>query len=280
VSESVKVIRQERRVRTEAKLLDAFQTVLIREGAGDVTVQAVALEAQVAKTLIYRYFDGIGGLIKAWAKQRDLFVPLEVLFPDPEASAKDLYEDPFQFAKSQILKQAAHMRNQPAYVELCLAELSGSGPVVDALMDLRLERNEAMGLCFVPNTAEDVTIDRTAGNGSIAGSVFLEGVEGQDECLAQNYPDEVCVVRADLASSALTATEAADLESLIAAMPQGNCEPDPNTNGDPCITTGLTFDGTREDNCMGGTQLVEGHGMALKALVAFIDSLAVTKLTR
>jgi hypothetical protein len=145
---------------------------------------------------------------------------------------------------------------------------------------LRLERNEAMGLCFVPNTAEDVTIDRTAGNGSIAGSVFLEGVEGQDECLAQNYPDEVCVVRTDLASSALTATEAADLEALIAAMPQGNCEPDPNTNGDPCITTGVTFDGTREDNCMGGTQLVEGHGMALKALVAFIDSLAVTKLTR
>ena len=143
MSEPVKVIRQERRVRTEAKLLDAFETVLIREGAGDVTVQAVAIEAQVAKTLIYRYFDDIGGLIKAWAKQRDLFVPLDVLFPDPEASAKDLYDDPFQFAKSQILKQAEHMRNQPAYVELCLAELSGSGPVVDALMDLRLERNEA-----------------------------------------------------------------------------------------------------------------------------------------
>lgn len=143
MSEPVKTIRQERRIRTETKLLEAFEAVLIREGAGDVTVQAVAAEAEVAKTLIYRYFDDIGGLIKAWAKQRDLFVPLDVLFPDPEASAKDLYDDPFQFAKSQILKQAEHMHNHPAYVELCLAELSGSGPVVDALMDLRHERNEA-----------------------------------------------------------------------------------------------------------------------------------------
>ena len=143
MAEAVSVVRQERRVRTEEALLDAFQTVLVREGANNVTVQAVADEAQVAKTLIYRYFDGIGGLIKAWAGQRDVFVPLEELFPDPELAAKELYDDPFQFAKHQILKKAEHLRKQPAYVELCLAELSGSGPVVDALMDLRHERNEA-----------------------------------------------------------------------------------------------------------------------------------------
>jgi AcrR family transcriptional regulator len=143
MSEPVKIVRQQRRVRTEAAMLDAFETVLVREGAANVTVQAVADEAGVAKTLIYRYFDDIGGLIKAWGRQRDLFVPLDELFPDPQASAKDLYDDPFQFAKSQILKQAEHMHNHPAYVELCLAELSGSGPVVDALMELRHERNEA-----------------------------------------------------------------------------------------------------------------------------------------
>jgi AcrR family transcriptional regulator len=143
VSEPVQLPRQERRVRTEAKLLDAFETVLVREGAGDVTVQAVATEAQVAKTLIYRYFDDIGGLIKAWAAQRDLFVPLDELFPDPQASAVELVDDPFSFAKKQILKQADHMHNHPAYIELCLAELSGSGPVIDALMELRRERNDA-----------------------------------------------------------------------------------------------------------------------------------------
>jgi AcrR family transcriptional regulator len=143
VAEPANIVRQERRVRTEAALLEAFEIVLVREGVGNVTVQAVADEANVAKTLIYRYFDGIGGLIKAWASERDVFVPLAELFPDPQASARALVDDPFQFAKHQILKQAEHMRRNPAYIELCLAELSGSGPVVEALMELRIERNEA-----------------------------------------------------------------------------------------------------------------------------------------
>ena len=136
-------VPQARRVRTEQAILDGFETVLIREGAGGVTMQAVASEADVAKTLIYKYFENMDGLIKTWAKQREIFVPLEELFPDPDAAAESLHNDPYAFAQMQIMKQAQHQRNNPAYVELCLAELSGSGPVVDALLDLRHERNEA-----------------------------------------------------------------------------------------------------------------------------------------
>jgi AcrR family transcriptional regulator len=144
VSESeVKFIPQARRVRTEQAILDGFETVLIREGAGGVTIQAVANEAGVAKTLIYKYFESIEGLIKVWAEQREIFVPMAELFPDPDAAAESLHNDPYAFARMQILKQAQHIRNHPVYVELCLAELSGSGPVIDALLKLRYERNEA-----------------------------------------------------------------------------------------------------------------------------------------
>jgi AcrR family transcriptional regulator len=144
VSESeVKFIPQARRVRTEQSILDGFETVLIREGAGGVTIQAVANEAGVAKTLIYKYFESIEGLIKVWAEQREIFVPMAELFPDPDAAAESLHNDPYAFARMQILKQAQHIRNHPVYVELCLAELSGSGPVIDALLKLRYERNEA-----------------------------------------------------------------------------------------------------------------------------------------
>jgi len=139
----VEFVRQARRVRTENAILDAFEVVLVREGAGGVTVQAIATEADVAKSLIYKYFDGIEGLIKAWAKQREIFLPLEELYPDPAAAADTLHKDPYAFAKMQILKQAQHMRDHPVFIELCLAELSGSGPVVDALMELRRERNAA-----------------------------------------------------------------------------------------------------------------------------------------
>jgi AcrR family transcriptional regulator len=136
-------VPQARRVRTEQAILDGFEAVLIREGAGDVTLQAVANEAGVAKTLIYKYFESVEGLIKSWAQQREIFVPMEELFPDPGAAAESLHNDPYAFARMQILKQAQHQRNNPAYVELCLAELSGSGPVIDALLELRYERNLA-----------------------------------------------------------------------------------------------------------------------------------------
>ena len=82
------------------------------------------------------------GLIKAWARQREIFLPLEELFPDPEAAAETMHNNPYAFAKMQIMKQARHMREHPVYIELCLSELSGSGPEVDALMELRRERNE------------------------------------------------------------------------------------------------------------------------------------------
>jgi AcrR family transcriptional regulator len=143
MAEPVPFVRQARRVQTEAALLAAFEAVLLRDGAASVTVQAVATEAGAAKTLIYKYFGGMDGLIKAWAVQREIFLPLEELFPDPGAAAATLQADPFAFAKAQILKQAQHMRDHPVYIELCVAELSGSGPVVDALMELRRERNAA-----------------------------------------------------------------------------------------------------------------------------------------
>jgi len=143
MADSVEFVPQARRVRTEQSILDAFETVLSREGAAGVTVQAIANEAGVAKTLIYKYFHGLEGLIKAWANQREIFLPLEELFPDPDSAAETLQSDPYGFAKMQIIKQAQHMRNHPFFIELCLAELSGSGPVVDALLELRHERNEA-----------------------------------------------------------------------------------------------------------------------------------------
>jgi AcrR family transcriptional regulator len=143
MSEAIEINRQPRRIRTEQAIMDGFETVLIREGAARVTLQAIATEAGVAKTLIYKYFDGMEGLIKAWAQQREIFLPLEELFPDPDAAVESLHSDPYAFAKMQILKQAEHMRRHPVYIELCLAELSGSGPVIDALLELRHERNEA-----------------------------------------------------------------------------------------------------------------------------------------
>ena len=61
---------QIRREATEEAILDAFERVLLRDGARDLTLNAVMKEAGVAKPLLYKYFGDLTGLARAWGKKR------------------------------------------------------------------------------------------------------------------------------------------------------------------------------------------------------------------
>ena len=134
---------QDRRLQTEAALIEAFESLLLREGAKGINASSIAQEAGVAKTLIYKYFESLVGLIKAWAVRKEIFIKLQDLFPDAELAAENLEQDPYEYAKAQILKQAEHLRTNPILLEIMLAELVGTGPIVQALKELRAERNMA-----------------------------------------------------------------------------------------------------------------------------------------
>lgn len=62
------------RYTTAARLLKAVETLLTREGFSGLGVNAVAREAGIDKVLIYRYFDGMPGLLRAFAHS-DAFWP-------------------------------------------------------------------------------------------------------------------------------------------------------------------------------------------------------------
>ena len=49
--------KQPRREKTEEEILNALERVLLRDGAHNISVMSISREAQVAKTLIYKYFD-------------------------------------------------------------------------------------------------------------------------------------------------------------------------------------------------------------------------------
>ena len=147
--------RQDRRLQTEAALIESFETILLRNGARAITAAAIAEEAGVAKTLIYKYFTNVVGLIKTWGVRREIFIKLQDLFPDAESAAQNLAEDPFEFAKTQILMQAAHLRQNPILLEIMLAELVGTGPVVQAMKELRKERNMAESMMIGQDLSED-----------------------------------------------------------------------------------------------------------------------------
>ena len=58
---------------TEAALVRAIETILVRDGHTGLGINAVAREAGVDKVLIYRYFGGLPQLIEAFGKTVDFW---------------------------------------------------------------------------------------------------------------------------------------------------------------------------------------------------------------
>jgi len=75
--------RQQRRIETEAELVRAVGRVIDRDGMGKLGVNAVAREAGVDKALIYRYFDGLPGLLRAFGESADFWPTVEEVLDGP-----------------------------------------------------------------------------------------------------------------------------------------------------------------------------------------------------
>ena len=133
--------KQARRENTEEKILDAFERVMLRDGAHRISVLSISREAGVAKTLIYRYFDGLVGLIKEWFVRRRRWPELHELYADEQAQA--FSENPLEYQKQSLRQMADRLRDSPLLQEVMMAELLGAGPVTIALRELRAERLKA-----------------------------------------------------------------------------------------------------------------------------------------
>ena len=64
---------------TKRRLIAAVGRVLARQGFRAVGVNAVAREAGVDKVLIYRYFDGLSGLVAVFSREGDFWPDLDEL---------------------------------------------------------------------------------------------------------------------------------------------------------------------------------------------------------
>jgi AcrR family transcriptional regulator len=64
------------RAATEEKIYIAFLDILKEKGPQSVGINAIAKEAGVSKTLIYRYFGGMKGLLLRFAQRGDFFKSL------------------------------------------------------------------------------------------------------------------------------------------------------------------------------------------------------------
>lgn len=89
---------------TEEKLIDAVGELIVDAGFEALGVRRVAERAGVNKTLIYRYFDSLDGLIYAYMKQHDFWLNMTSERPD----SSDIKAYLKAFYRRQIVEYREH----------------------------------------------------------------------------------------------------------------------------------------------------------------------------
>lgn len=136
---------------TKQKILNAFEEILVEEGMQQLKIRHIAQVAGVDKVLIYRYFDGLEGLAKAYAQSGEFW-------PDLSESLGDLTPDDFKQqpaeAISQLIKQHIRaIRNRKATGAILAWELVETSPVCEILAQSR-EKHAQDLYCYLGQTGQ------------------------------------------------------------------------------------------------------------------------------
>jgi AcrR family transcriptional regulator len=131
-----------RRALTERKLLDAVGQLIAREGVEELGINAVAKAAGVDKVLIYRYFDGLGGLLRRFGESADFWPSLdEVLGPQRdvlrEASAAGV-------AGRILINYTRALRRRPTTLQLLAWECCHRNELTRVLEETRERWSQAL----------------------------------------------------------------------------------------------------------------------------------------
>ncbi len=107
-----------KREATEARLIKAMGEVLAEKGFGGVGVNAVARQAGVDKVLIYRYFDGLDGLMTAYAQSEEFWPPKSEILGEG-ASYEALRALSFSKIIGEVFRRYAKaLRSRPLTLEI------------------------------------------------------------------------------------------------------------------------------------------------------------------
>jgi len=122
------------REETEQRILDAIGGLLAEEGLEGVGVNAVARRAGVDKVLIYRYFNGLPGLVKAYAEE-EFWPTLEELFNLPREDVAALPDR--EIALRLLVGHLRELSNRPLTQGIMRQELLERDELTDALAEAR-----------------------------------------------------------------------------------------------------------------------------------------------
>jgi AcrR family transcriptional regulator len=125
-------------------LIDAALSVILEQGYGGVSIEAIAREAGVTRPVVYDHFPNLGQLLHALVEREERYA-LEQLEEVVPADPGD--RDPFEVLAAGVGRFLEAVRNRPATWRLILLPLEGTPSIVRdhvevnrALMLERIER--------------------------------------------------------------------------------------------------------------------------------------------
>lgn len=133
---------------TEEKLIKAVGELIVKEGFESLGVRKVAEQAGVNKTLIYRYFESLDGLIYAYMKKHDFWINMPLDQPDGS--------DIKGYLKTFYRREIAEYRDNTALKRLKRWELSSDK---DFVVGIRAQR-EKNGVRFMEMMSVFAKVDK------------------------------------------------------------------------------------------------------------------------
>jgi AcrR family transcriptional regulator len=130
------------RPQTEQKILHALGQILLEQGFPAVGINAVARQAGCDKVLIYRYFNGLEGLLQAFAETTELWWEVDDIITE---TAEQIQQLPLQQFLQLLLKRHLEaLQDRPLTLEIMAWEMSSQNNLTVALARTRAERGMAL----------------------------------------------------------------------------------------------------------------------------------------
>lgn len=146
---------------TRKLLIQSIGELMAQKGIAALGVNAVAKQAGIDKVLIYRYFDGLPGLMEAYAKEGDFWPTIgEFCGGDMEAFLKLSYTERSVQAALNFLRA---IRKRPITQEILAWEMVEANELTRELEKLRESRAlELMPLLTDPQHMDQNTLALSA----------------------------------------------------------------------------------------------------------------------
>lgn len=145
------------RSKTEKKLKDALDRVLISNGFEALGINRIAKEAGVSKILIYRYFGNLDGLIKSYVEEKNYWIKLD---KNQSLNLQNMSLEELEILSANLfIGQLRELRENPAMLEIIRWQLMEKNPVVDDIyktIEARGVNTMKMFQEYLPETELDI----------------------------------------------------------------------------------------------------------------------------